>query len=125
MQPLLNNLRSIEEDSEELIVTLTNELYNQVEEDFILILDDYHLLDGLPHISFILNRFLQLTDDNCHVILATRTLPELPDLMLMIAREQTEGLGQIDLAFQPQEIQALFHQNQGREITEQTAAAII
>ncbi len=121
MQPLLNNLRSIEQDAEEVIVTLTNELYNQVEEDFIFILDDFHLLDGLPQIASILNRFLQLVDDNCHMVLATRTLPELPDLTLMVAREQIEGLGQMELAFQPAEIQALFHQNLKQEISENTA----
>jgi ATP/maltotriose-dependent transcriptional regulator MalT/two-component SAPR family response regulator len=121
MQPLLNNLRSIEQDLEEVIVTLTNELYSQVEEDFLLIIDDFHLLDGYPLVALILNRFLQLTDDNCHVILATRTLPELPDLMLMVAREQTEGLDQSELAFRPDEIQALFKQTRGEALTEQSA----
>lgn len=119
--PLLKNLKSIESDAEPLLVTLTNELYEQVEEDFLLVIDDYHLLDDLPIIQSLLNRFLQLVDDNCHVILSSRTLPNLPDITLMVAREQINGLGQTDLAFQPVEIQALFNQNHQRNLSEQAA----
>ncbi|MGE5250927.1 MAG: tetratricopeptide repeat protein [Bacteroidota bacterium] len=121
LQPLLRNLKSIEADADGLVIALTNELYEHVEEDFILVLDDFHLLDGVPAISLLLNRFIQLCDDNCHVVLATRTLPDLPDLTLMVAREQTEGMGQTELAFQPHEIQALFVQNQREHLSEQTA----
>src|SRR5574338_241141 len=78
LKPLLGSVKSIEADADELVIAITNELYDQVEEDFLLILDDFHLLDGVPAASAILNRFLQLTDDNCHVIVATRTLPDLP-----------------------------------------------
>ncbi len=119
--PLLKNLKSIESDAEPLLVTLTNELYEQVEEDFLLVIDDYHLLDGLPILHSLLSRFLQLVDENCHVILSSRTLPTLPDITLMVAREQINGLSQVDLAFQPVEIQALFNQNQQRSLSEQAA----
>ncbi len=121
LQPLLNDLKSIETDAEPLLVTLTNELYEQVEEDFLLIIDDYHLVDDLPVISSQLNRFLQLVDDNCHVVLSSRGLPSLADITVMVAHEQVEGLGQTDLAFQPREIQALFNQNHQQHISEQTA----
>ena len=49
-------------------LTLTNEIYDHVEEDFLLIIDDYHLLDDAPVISSLFNRFLQLVDENCHVL---------------------------------------------------------
>ena len=125
VQSLLNNLKSIETDVEPLLVTLTNELYDQVEEDFLFIMDDFHLLDDLPVISALLNRFLQLVDDNCHVVVASRRLPDLPDFTLMVAREQVEGLSQTDLAFQPREIQALFNQNYNRHLTEQNAQQLV
>ncbi len=124
IQPLLNELKSIETDAESLLVALTNELYEQVEEDFIFILDDFHLLDNLPVISAILNRFLQLVDENCHVIISSRSIPALPDITLMLAREQVEGLNQADLAFQAREIQALFNQNQNQHLSEQEASQL-
>jgi ATP/maltotriose-dependent transcriptional regulator MalT/two-component SAPR family response regulator len=119
--PQLNTLKSIETDAEPLLIALTNELYEQVEEDFLLILDDYHLLDDVPIITSLLNRFLQLVDDNCHIILSSRSLPSLPDITLMVAREQINGLSQTDLAFQPVEIQALYHQNHQQDLSEQAA----
>src|SRR5574339_383745 len=39
---LLSRLKSIEKDSESLLVTLTNELYERVEDDYLIILDDFH-----------------------------------------------------------------------------------
>src|SRR5512146_2639221 len=107
----LSRLRSIEQDAEAILVMLTNELYDRVENDFLLIIDDYHLLDEAPVISDLLNRFLQLLDDNCHILLSSRTLPALNDVTLMVAREQVAGLGHTELAFIPREVQALYAQN--------------
>jgi hypothetical protein len=36
----LNQLKSMEQDAEGLLITLTNELYEQTENDFLLIVDD-------------------------------------------------------------------------------------
>ena len=123
-QNLLNNLKTIESDAESLLVTLTNELYEQVEEDYVIILDDYHLLDDVPIISSLVNRFLQLVDENCHVIIASRTLPDLDDVTLMVAREQVAGLSQAELTFQPREIQALYAQNHHRHLSDEKARQI-
>src|SRR5687768_17014289 len=54
----LNRLKSIEQDGESLLVTLTNEIYDQIEDDFLIIIDDYHLLDDVLVISALVNRFL-------------------------------------------------------------------
>ncbi|MGH8245123.1 MAG: hypothetical protein ACREUU_01675, partial [Gammaproteobacteria bacterium] len=125
LQPLLDELKSIENDAEPLLIALTNELYEQVEQDFLFILDDYHLLDDVPVISSLLNRFLQLVDENCHVILSSRVPPALPDLTLMIAREQVDGLNQAELAFRPREIQSFFAQNQHHYVSDQTAEELV
>lgn len=120
-QSLLNQLKTIESDAESLLVTLTNELYELVEDDYLLILDDYHLLDDAPVISSLVNRFLQLVDENCHVIISSRTLPDLDDVTLMIAREQVAGLNHVELVFQPREIQALYAQNHHKHLSDEKA----
>jgi LuxR family transcriptional regulator, maltose regulon positive regulatory protein len=117
----LSRLKSIERDAEALLVTITNEIYEQIEEDFLLILDDYHLLDDVPVISDIVNRFLELVVENCHVVLSSRTLPPLEDVTLMIAREQVAGISHVDLAFQAGEVQALYAQNYHQRISDETA----
>jgi LuxR family transcriptional regulator, maltose regulon positive regulatory protein len=121
----LNQLKSIEQDAESLLVTLTNEIYDQVEEDFLLILDDYHLLDDVPVISSLVNRFLELVVENCHVILSSRTLPSLDDVTLMVAREQVAGLSYAELAFDPREVQALYAQNYHQHLSDETAREFV
>ena len=120
-KPILNQLKSIEKDSESLLVTLTNELYEHVEEDYLLIIDDYHLLDDEPIISALLNRFLQLVDENCHVLISSRSLPDLEDVTVMVAREQVAGLSHAELAFLPREIQALYAQNHHQHLSDEMA----
>ncbi|HET9912444.1 MAG TPA: tetratricopeptide repeat protein [Anaerolineales bacterium] len=121
----LNRLKSIDEDAEDILVMLTNELYDHVENDFLLIVDDYHLLDDVPVISDLLNRFLQLVDDNCHVLLSSRTLPALHDVTLMVAREQVAGISHAELAFIPREIQALYAQNYHQHLSDEAAREMV
>lgn len=121
----LSQLKSIERDAEAILVLLTNEIYDQVEDDFLLILDDYHLLDDEPIISTLLNRFLELAVENCHVILSSRTLPSLEDVTLMVAREQVAGLDHAELAFQPREVQALYAQNYHQHLSDETAQEFV
>lgn len=121
----LNDLKSIEQDAESILVMLANELYDHVENDFLLILDDYHLLDDVQVISDLLNRFLQLVDDNCHVLLSSRTLPALDDVTLMVAREQVAGISHAELAFMPREIQALYAQNHHQHLSDEAAREMV
>jgi LuxR family maltose regulon positive regulatory protein len=122
---LLNQLKSIEKDSEALLVALTNELYERVDEDYLLIIDDYHLLDDMPVISFLLNRFLQLVDENCHVLISSRSLPDLEDVTVMVAREQVAGLSHAELAFLPREVQALYAQNHRQHLSDEKANELV
>jgi ATP/maltotriose-dependent transcriptional regulator MalT/two-component SAPR family response regulator len=117
----LNALVSLEENLEALTVTLTNEIYDKIREHFVLVLDDYHLVEDAAAIRNFLGRFVKLSDENCHLVLSSRRLTHLPDLPRMIANEQVEGLDFSELAFRPEEIQALLAQNYHTDISEDAA----
>ena len=121
----LSRSNSIEQDAESILVMLTNEIYDRIEDDFLFIIDDYHLLDDVPVISSLLNRFLELVMENCHLIISSRTLPSLPDVTLMVAREQVAGLSHVDLAFLPSEIQALYAQNHRQRLSDMAAQEFV
>lgn len=121
----LYQLKSIEQDAEALLITLTNEIYDHTEDDFLLILDDYHLLDDVPVISALVNRFLELVVENCHVVLSSRTLPSLDDVTLMVAREQVAGISHAELAFVPREVQALYAQNFRQHLSDERALEFV
>ena len=99
-----------------LISALTNDIYEKITEHFIVVLDDYHLLNSSSQIDTFLSEFIQHADDNCHIVITSRKLLTLPDLPLMVARAQVGGLSIEELVFQPDEIQKLYNQVFHREI---------
>jgi LuxR family transcriptional regulator, maltose regulon positive regulatory protein len=122
---MLNTLTGLDDGMERLLVTLVNEIYDEIQEHFVLVLDDFHLLDEVEIIQYFVNRFIQLVGENCHLILASRSLPELSDITLLVAREQVGGLDFSDLSFRPEEIQALLAQNQQIHLSDEDARKLV
>ncbi len=104
-----------------LVTTLVREIYDTIPQYFVLILDDYHTVEDQDKIAEFLDLFETYVDENCHVFLASRTLPALPSLSLLVARQQVAGLSIDELRFTPAEIQTLAHQNYGLELVPQQA----
>jgi ATP/maltotriose-dependent transcriptional regulator MalT/two-component SAPR family response regulator len=121
----LENMTSFEQDGERLLVTISNEIAARINDHFYLVLDDFHLVDDVLIIRQIVSRFLHLAGENVHLIVATRNLPDLPDTPLMIVRNQVGGLGFEELSFRSEEIQQLFLQNKGQELSAEDAEALV
>ncbi len=121
----LKSMTSFEQDGERVLVTFTNDIAAHIDEHFILILDDYHLVGDVLIIRQLINRFLQLVGENVHLILAARHLPDFPDMPLLTVRNQVGGLSFEDLAFLPDEIQQLFMKSNDKPLSLQDANTII
>ncbi|MGB8214508.1 MAG: tetratricopeptide repeat protein [Anaerolineales bacterium] len=118
---VLRAMTSFEQDSERLLASLVNEIEEQINEHFVLVVDDYHFVDFIPPIRDLFSRFVSLAGENCHVILSSRRLPTLPDITLMVARQQVSGFDLEELAFRPDEIRTLFEKNYGFTLSEEAA----
>jgi len=118
---ILDGLTNLEDGMERLIVTLVNEIYDDIHEHFVIVVDDFHLLDEVAPIRYLVNRLIQLVGENCHLVLSSRSLTELSDIPLLVAREQVGGLDFSDLAFRQEEIQALLAQNQKIHLSDEDA----
>ncbi|HAF61896.1 MAG TPA: hypothetical protein DCK95_06175 [Anaerolineaceae bacterium] len=100
-----------------IVTTITNDIYENITEHFILVLDDYHLVNQGKEIDEFLSNFLQKVSENFHLVVTSRTLLTLPDLPLLVARSQVGGLSLEELVFQPEEIRKLFEKNNNTEIS--------
>lgn len=118
---ILSNMAQGELNLDSMVSVIVNDAYENITEHFFLVLDDYHNVDNSQPVSYFLSRLIQDIDDNCHVIISSRSLISLPDLPLMVARSQVGGLSFEELAFNAQEIQALMQQNYHKSISENMA----
>src|SRR5271157_1413421 len=121
----LNSLTSFDHGLENLIITLVNEIYEQISEHFVLVLDDYQHVDSVPEIRDFISRFIQLASENCHLVLSSRRLPALPDMAVLVARQQVGGFDLRELAFQLDEMRDLFQKKYGLHIPESTVQDLL
>ncbi|MHC1784327.1 MAG: tetratricopeptide repeat protein [Anaerolineaceae bacterium] len=111
-------------DLDYITTILINDLYENVSEHFLLVLDDYHLVNESLQVRNFISRFLQDVEENCHLVLTSRSLLSLPILPMMAARAEVGGISFEELAFQPEEIQTLYQKNQSQSLTLKTAEDI-
>jgi LuxR family maltose regulon positive regulatory protein len=122
---ILESANQADLDIDMLVGTIVNDAYEHIREHFLVVLDDYHLVNDVYEIDLFVNRFIQDVDENCHLILSSRTLLTLPDMPLLVARSQTAGLSFEELAFQPEEIQNLVLQNYQVTMPESVAKELV
>lgn len=86
---------------------LINEIMNSVEQQFILVLDDYHHIGRETVVHKMVDRLLQYSADLLHVVITTRDLPPLA-----ISRRRTQFRSMLitrdDLSFTDDEVRELF-----------------
>jgi LuxR family transcriptional regulator, maltose regulon positive regulatory protein len=107
----LHDLANGQQTLEQFITTIVNELYDHVTEHFVLILDDYHLVNDTDPINEFISQLVQQAPETCHIVLASRQLVGLPQLALMVARGYVSGLDYEELAFTADEIQQFIGRN--------------
>lgn len=92
---------------DQLVDVLVNEVSEQIEQKTIVVLDDYHHVDSSSSIAVAIDRMLQYIPDVLHIIITSRTMPNLS-----VTRLRSKGLVGVidrkDLLFTPAEVQKLF-----------------
>lgn len=93
-------------DTNTILATLINEMYERIPQVFVLLLDDYHHLDESTDANRLIDSFLENLPQNCTIVLSSRTMPRL-SLLTLTARQEIAGLGGADLRFTAAEIERL------------------
>jgi ATP/maltotriose-dependent transcriptional regulator MalT len=119
---LLDRLESPQPPAIESVLTdLLNEI-TAIPDKFILVLDDYHILDSKP-VDNALVFLLEHLPAQMHLVLATREDPQLP-LARLRARSQLTELRAADLRFTPAEAAEFLNRVMGLNLSEGEVAAL-
>ena len=106
---------------ESILTTLLNEI-TTLPDHFMLILDDYHLIDSKP-VDEALTFLLEHLPAQMHLVIATREDPDLP-LARMRARGRLTELRAADLRFTPAEAAEFLNQMMSLNLSEENIAAL-
>jgi LuxR family maltose regulon positive regulatory protein len=116
LEPLAPGIRSLPatygNPPVELATSLTEYLRDFLTGPIIYIFDDAHYLSGSAPAEAWLRTFVMQLPAKCHVVILSRTLPDLP-LTELIARRDVLAIGQEELRFRRDEIYALAAQMRG------------
>jgi LuxR family maltose regulon positive regulatory protein len=106
---------------ETVVATLLNEL-SAAPNDIVLVLDDYHVIDG-HDVHDGMAYLLEHLPPNIHVVIATRADPALP-LSRMRARGEIVEIRAADLRFTPVEAAAYLNEVMGLDLSTSDVAAL-
>lgn len=92
---------------DQLVDVFVNEVSEEIEQKTIVVLDDFHHVDSSTSIAVAIDRLLQYIPDVLHIVITSRTMPNLS-----VTRLRSKGLVGVidrkDLLFTPAEVQKLF-----------------
>lgn len=108
-------------DSTGVVGDMANEIL-EIDTSFMLVIDNYEALDGAWGIRTFIQRLLEVLPPDCHLMLGSRVLPEVP-VTHLVAKRQLVGLAARDLSFTPQEVQDLLQRSR-IEVTQAQAEAM-
>jgi LuxR family maltose regulon positive regulatory protein len=106
---------------ESILIALLNEI-TTIPDNFVLVLDDYHVIDSKP-VDNVLNFLIEHLPPQIHLVIATREDPPLP-LARMRARGQLTELRAADLRFSPADAAEFLNQVMGLNLSEEDIAAL-
>lgn len=108
--------------NEPLLITLINEISSTISDEFIFVLDDYHLVES-QKIHEIITFMLNHLPPSMHMVIATRSDPSLP-VALLRGRGELIELRQSDLRFTVEEAAEFLNGIKGLQLTNDQIAAL-
>ncbi len=106
--PALRVLEDSDVDLQECLITLTNSITSLLKEDALFVMDDFQCLNGSDEILGMMNWFIELLPANLHVMILSRTQPELPSVNKWRVRGRLLEIDKDSLSFSADETGQLY-----------------
>src|SRR6266508_3958010 len=104
--------------------TLINDLARLLDDETILVLEDYDMVDDQPEIGGLIERLISQAPPQLHLLIASRRWPQLSSLPILQARGELFVVGEMELAFTEEEVAALFETDGEEELSAEEAAQV-
>lgn len=108
-----------------VLTPLLNDLTNQLTDEAVLVIDDYHLVHEVPEIGALLRQLIQYLPPSLHLVISTRVMPDHLDINRWRIKGSLNTISHTDLAFTAEEIQALFTSRLDLPITAEQAHQLV
>jgi len=113
-----------ESELQQLYSLFSNELSN-IDEPLSIVLDDFHLVDHVFHINYIMEKIIEFLPPNIHVVVSTRLRPRWSILLKLKLSGQLVEIIESDLMFTEEEILVFFEDYFNKHITIHDASEIM
>src|SRR6267142_5171555 len=112
----LQQAQELAQQPERAADVLLNEILEGVEQQMILVLDDYHHLGAVTPVHAVLDRLIAYLPDVIHIIIISRDIPPLT-LARLRSQDSLSIIDRADLLFTDEETQELFRKVFGLALT--------
>jgi ATP/maltotriose-dependent transcriptional regulator MalT len=103
---------------------LANALHDALTQPALLVVDDYHFVSHSLEVNALAERLIAYMPPSLHAIVATRYPLDSPALVAWRVRGEVLEINRDALAFQPAEIEALFRETYGMQLTADEVVAL-
>ncbi len=93
------------------VTAFVDTVAESVNEYFVLVIDDFHILAPNKVIVDMVDRLVQRAPENMCLVLSTRETPQFPSLPRLLSQRRASGLGKEELRFNAEEIRQVLADN--------------
>jgi len=113
-----------EEDINRWLTLFINELC-VISEPFSIVIDDFHLVDHVFHITYMMEKIIEFLPPNVHLIIATRTRPKWSSLIKLKMTAQLCEITENDFVFSDEEIAVFYEDYYNKVLTDNETEKIV
>jgi LuxR family maltose regulon positive regulatory protein len=117
----LLNTDAVIEKTQLAVNSLVAEIRSEVKDFFIIVIDDFHLIQSSKPAKHLLNLLIEKLPDNCHVIISSRTPVEIPVIIKNLPENPECLINGIQIALTSPETKELIAMRCGTNLTTQEA----
>ena len=113
-----------EEDLNRWLTLFINELC-EIDEPLSIVIDDFHLVDHVFHINYMMEKIIEFLPPHIHLVIATRTRPKWSCLVKLKMTAQLCEITEEDLVFSQEEIAVFYEDYYNRLLSDEEVEKIV